>query len=49
MRKYIDFYRQYSVTLDAFLTALGTLAGVLSTPIIDPVTLQTYNENWWFS
>ena len=43
MHKYIDFYRQYAVTLDAFLTALDILAeGVLSTPIIDPVTLQTY-------
>ena len=43
MCKYIDFYRQYAVTLDAFLTALDTLAeGVLSTPIIDPITLQTY-------
>ena len=43
MQKYIDFYRQYAVTLDAFLTALDTLAEeVLSTPIIDPVTLQTY-------
>ena len=43
MHKYIDFYRQYAVTLDAFLTALDTLAErVLSTPIIDPVTLQTY-------
>ena len=36
-------YRQYGETLDAFLTALDTLAeGVLSTPIIDPVTLQKY-------
>ena len=43
IQKYIDFYRQYAVALDAFLTALDTLAeGVLSTPIIDPVTLQTY-------
>ena len=43
MHKYIDFYRQYAVTLDAFLTALDTLAeGVLSTPIIDPITLWTY-------
>ena len=43
IQKYIDFYRQYAVTLDAFLTALDTLAeGILSTPIIDPVTLQTY-------
>ena len=43
MCKYIDFYRQYAVTLDAFLTALDTLAeGVLSTPIIYPVTLQSY-------
>ena len=43
MHKYIDFYRQYAATLDAFLTALDTLAeGVLSTPIIDPITLQTY-------
>ena len=43
MLKCIDFYRQYAVTLDAFLTALDNLAeGVLSTPIIDPVTLQTY-------
>ena len=42
MCKYIDFYRQYAVTLDTFLTALNTLEGVLSTPIIDPITLQTY-------
>ena len=43
IQTYIDFYRQYAVTLDAFLTTLDTLAeGVLSTPIIDPVTLQTY-------
>ena len=43
MCKYIDFYRQYAVTLDPFLTTLDNLAeGVLSTPIIDPVTLQTY-------
>ena len=43
MRKYIDFYRQYGVTLDAFLTVLDTLAeGILSTPIIDPVILQKY-------
>ena len=41
MCKYIDFYRQYAVTLDTFLTALDTLAeGVLSTPIIDPITLH---------
>ena len=25
MRKYIDFYRQYGVTLDLFLTTLDTL------------------------
>ena len=37
IQKYIDFYRQYAITLDAFLTALDTVAqGVLSTPIIDP-------------
>ena len=41
MRKYIDFYRQYYVILDIFLTTLNTLPeGILSTPIIDPVTLQ---------
>ena len=43
MRKYIDFYRQYGETLDTFLTALDTLdKGILSTPIIDPVTLHKY-------
>ena len=43
MCKYIDFYRQYAVTLDTFLRALDTLAeGVLSTPIINPITLETY-------
>ena len=43
MHKYIDFYRQYAVTLDAFLTALDTLAeGILSTTIIDPITLHIY-------
>ena len=43
MRKYIDFYRQYSVTLDVFLATLYTLAeGILSAPIIDPVTQQKY-------
>ena len=43
MSKYIEFYRQYGVTLDTFLTTLDTLTeGILSTPIIDPVTLQKY-------
>ena len=38
IQKYIDFYRQYAVTLDAFLTTLDTLAeGILSTSTIDPV------------
>ena len=39
MQTYIDFYRQYAVTLDTFLTTLDTLPeGVLPTPIIDLVT-----------
>ena len=43
MRKYIDFYRQYGVPLNTFLTALATLAeGILLTTIIDLVTLQKY-------